>query len=62
MPLTPFQAELLKLLAANRSPDSFVAGGTVLNAAPDSPRFSRDLDIFHDAVKSVRGAWPVIRP
>jgi hypothetical protein len=54
MPLTPFQAELLKLLAANRSPDSFVAGGTVLNAAPDSPRFSKDLDIFHDAVESVR--------
>jgi hypothetical protein len=54
MPLTPFQQELLKLLAANRSPDSFVAGGTVLNAADDSLRFSKDLDIFHDAQESVR--------
>ncbi len=54
MPLTSFQRELLKLLAANRSPDSFLAGGTVLNAAPDSLRFSKDLDIFHDAQASVR--------
>ena len=53
MPLTPFQQELLKLLAANRSPDSFMAGGTVLNAAADSLRFSKDLDIFHDAQESV---------
>jgi len=54
MPLTPFQQELLKLLSANRTPDSFVAGGTVLNAAPDSLRYSKDLDIFHDAQESVR--------
>lgn len=53
MPLTPFQQELLKLLAANRSPDSFMAGGTVLNATADSLRFSKDLDIFHDAQASV---------
>lgn len=54
MPLTPFQQELLKVLAANRSPDSFVAGETVLNAADNSLRFSKDLDIFHDAQESVR--------
>ncbi|MBI5384061.1 MAG: nucleotidyl transferase AbiEii/AbiGii toxin family protein [Verrucomicrobia bacterium] len=53
MPLTAFQSETLKLLAARRSPDSFLAGGTVLNAAPDSPRFSKDLDIFHDVEGSV---------
>jgi len=36
------------LLAANRSPDSFVAGGTLLNATSDTPPFSADVDIFHD--------------
>jgi hypothetical protein len=54
MPLTPFQQELLKLLSSNRSPDSFMAGGTILNAAEDSLRFSKDLDIFHDAQEAVR--------
>jgi hypothetical protein len=53
MPLTPFQSETLRLLAAGRSPESFLAGGTVLNAGADSPRYSKDLDIFHDVEASV---------
>ena len=53
MPLTPFQSETLSLLAQHRSPESFLAGGTVLNADVDSPRFSKDLDIFHDIEASV---------
>lgn len=53
MPLTPFQAETLRLLASRRSPESFLAGGTVLNAGVDSPRYSKDLDIFHDVEASV---------
>ena len=53
MPLTAFQSETLRLLAARRSPESFVAGGTVLNAGVDSPRYSKDLDIFHDVEASV---------
>ena len=53
MPLTPFQSETLRLLAASRSPESFLAGGTVLNAGDDSPRYSKDLDIFHDVETSV---------
>lgn len=53
MPLTTFQSETLRLLAARRSPESFLAGGTVLNAAPDSPRYSKDVDIFHDIQASV---------
>src|ERR1017187_9365935 len=53
MPLTEFQSETLRLLAARRSPESFVAGGTVLNAQPDSPRYSKDVDIFHDVEASV---------
>lgn len=53
MPLTAFQSETLRLLAAHRSPESFLAGGTVLNAGVDSPRYSKDLDIFHDVEASV---------
>lgn len=53
MPLTPFQREVLRLLARFRSPDSYVAGATVVNQRPDSPRFSEDLDFFHDAEEAV---------
>lgn len=53
MPLTAFQKEVLRLLAAHRSPESHVAGGAALNRSPDSPRYSADLDIFHDAALSV---------
>ncbi len=53
MPLTAFQSETLRLLAARRSPESCLAGGTVLYAGADSPRYSIDLDIFHDVEASV---------
>jgi hypothetical protein len=53
MPLTAFQSETLRLLATRRSPESFLAGGTVLNTEPDSPRYSKDMDIFHDVEESV---------
>lgn len=47
VPLTKLQSHLLGLLADSRSPDSYVAGGSVINR--DGPRFSRDIDIFHDS-------------
>lgn len=53
MPLTPFQRELLLLLARNRNPDSYVGGATVIQKDPESARFSEDLDIFHDVAESV---------
>ena len=53
MPLTTFQSETLRLLAAHRSPESYLALGTVLNAGADSPRYSQDLDIFQDVEGSV---------
>ena len=53
MPLTRMHAELLALIAANRNPDSYVAGATVLHIAEDTPRFSDDLDLFHDLEDSV---------
>ena len=56
MPLTEFQRRVLRLLAQNRGPESFVAGGAVINAASNSPRYSDDVDVFHDAVESVATA------
>ncbi len=53
MPLGDFEREVLRLLAANRNPDSFVGGATVLHQSTGSPRASRDVDIFHDTVGSL---------
>ena len=57
VPLTGFQAELGRLLAANRSEDSYLAGGAAILAAPNSRRFSRDLDYFHDSPGRVADAF-----
>ncbi|MEX2580728.1 MAG: hypothetical protein WD342_16845 [Verrucomicrobiales bacterium] len=56
MPLTGLQKQVLKIIAANRSEQSHFAGGTILNAAEDSARFSRDFDIFHEAAAEVARA------
>lgn len=48
MPIGPFESEVLRLLSANRNPESFIGGATVLNQEPNSPRTSEDIDIFHD--------------
>jgi hypothetical protein len=53
MPLTPFQKEVARVLAVNRNPDSHLAGGAVINREDGSPRYSNDLDLFHDASESV---------
>ncbi len=53
MPLSPFQVEVLRLIACNRSPDSYVAGATVLHREKRTPRYSLDLDLFHDLEESV---------
>ncbi len=52
MPLTPFQVEILRILARNRSPDSYIAGGIALNAR-ESVRWSVDIDVFHDVERVV---------
>ncbi len=54
MPLSELQVEILRLLAAHRNPESYVAGATVLNQ--DGPRFSGDIDIFHDREESIARA------
>ncbi len=54
MPLSKLQREVLLLLAAHRNPESYVAGATVLNQ--DGPRYSGDIDIFHDREEAVAQA------
>lgn len=54
MPLSDLQTEILRLLATHRNPESYVAGATVLNH--DGPRFSSDIDIFHDQEQAVAQA------
>lgn len=53
MPLSAVQGRVLRLLAANRSPESYLAGATVLHQAANSSRYSLDLDYFHDLADSV---------
>lgn len=57
VPLTEFQRKLLALLAQNRTPDSYLAGGAALHFSPNSTRFSNDLDFFHDSSERVAGAF-----
>lgn len=54
MPLSKIQSEILLLLAAHRNPESYVGGAVPLNR--DGPRFSDDIDIFHDREESVAAA------
>ncbi len=61
MPLTPLQREVARLLAANRSPDSYLAGGAALHLKPNSRRYSNDLDYFHDSEKRVAEAFAADR-
>lgn len=50
MAVTPFQARVLKLLAANRikEGETYVAGGLALNHQLHRPRVSHDIDVFSD--------------
>ncbi len=57
MPLTPFQADVARLLSANRTPDSYLAGGAALHIEPNSKRYSNDLDYFHDSEERVASAF-----
>jgi hypothetical protein len=54
VPLSKLQGEILLLLASHRNPESYVAGATALHQ--DGPRFSGDIDIFHDREEAVAQA------
>ncbi len=54
MPLTKIQSDILRLLAAHRDPESYVAGSTPLNVG--APRYSADINVFHDREERVARA------
>jgi hypothetical protein len=54
VPISRFQSSVLRLLAEHRDPESFVGGGVPINR--DGPRFSADIDIFHDQADRVASA------
>lgn len=54
MPLSDLQSDILRLLAAHRDPDSYVAGSTPLHR--EGPRYSKDIDIFHSRAERAETA------
>ncbi len=54
MPLSKLQSDILRLLAAQRDPESYVAGSAWLTRT--GARFSADIDIFHDREEGVARA------
>lgn len=61
MPLTDYQARLARTLSENRTPDSYLAGGAAILIEPNTMRFSRDLDYFHDSESRVAQAFDADR-
>lgn len=57
MPLTEYQASLARLLSANRTFDSYLAGGAAILIEPNTSRYSNDLDYFHDSETRVAEAF-----
>jgi hypothetical protein len=57
VPLTSFQASVASLLALNRTPDSYLAGGAALHIEPNGKRYSNDLDYFQDSEQRVASAF-----
>ena len=61
VPLTDYQANLARLVSANRTFDSYLAGGAAILIDPNTSRFSRDLDYFHDSEARVAEAFEADR-
>ena len=61
MPLTDHQHVLIRILSRNRSADSYLAGGAAILIEPNTHRFSRDLDYFHDSEQRVAEAFETDR-
>lgn len=61
MPLTDFQRRLLADLAGTPNDDRYLAGGAALHFAPNSTRYSDDLDFFHDSEARVASAFAADR-
>jgi hypothetical protein len=54
VPLSKIQTDILRLLASHRDPESYVGGSTPLNRV--APRYSADIDVFHDREERVAKA------
>jgi hypothetical protein len=61
VPLTEFQRALLAALASTPNDDRYLAGGAALHFAPNSTRYSDDLDFFHDSEARVASAFAADR-
>jgi len=61
VPLTIFQRTLLAELAAVPTDDRYLAGGAAMHFAPNSSRYSDDLDFFHDSEVKVASAFATDR-
>jgi hypothetical protein len=61
VPLTAFQRTILADLAAAPTDDRYLAGGAALHFAPNSTRYSDQLDFFHDSVARVASAFAADR-
>lgn len=57
MPLTALQRDILAVVGRSRTPDSYLAGGAAIHFAPESLRYSADLDFFHDSEARVASAF-----
>ena len=54
MPITRFQSDVLRLLAAQGSPDCYIPGGVAVNRA--GHRISADIDIFQGSAERLESA------
>lgn len=61
VPLTDFQRALLATLAGTATDDRYLAGGAAMHFAPNSTRYSDDLDFFHDSEALVAAAFATDR-
>lgn len=57
MPLTPFQASVLALLAPSRTEASYLAGAAALHLGEQGERYSEDLDLFHTSATAANQAF-----
>jgi hypothetical protein len=57
--LSEYQRGICQLIAANRraSGESYVAGGVALNTLLNTPRLSRNIDLFHDTDTALITSW-----
>lgn len=57
VPLTEFQRKLLATLATQPTDQRYLAAGAAMHFAPNSARYSDDLDFFHDSEARVATAF-----